>query len=183
MEDIKEKLGPDKYYFFKDMQNYLGTDLLFYGSVKRMDYFKNASDIDIAVLSENVPSTLNRLLTYLNMSKKEVRKIYQNFNGSIVKANKIKYVDEENHLDFDVLIYDIKYEKLVKDNINEINNFPFYMIVILSMIKFIYYNMCMLPESIYIYLKQIIFTFYFKKVILTDKDDIITTIILPNNKE
>ena len=41
MEDIKDRLGNYKYNFFNNLQNYIETELIFFGSIKRFDFFKN----------------------------------------------------------------------------------------------------------------------------------------------
>ena len=46
---ILETLQPNE---ASKLQDYLDTELLFYGSIKRLDYFKNNSDIDIAIITE-----------------------------------------------------------------------------------------------------------------------------------
>ena len=79
MEDIKDRLGDYRYNYFTSLQKYLDTELYFYGSIKRFDYFDNGSDIDITVITDNVNSTLSKLQNYLNAKKSEVKKIYQKF--------------------------------------------------------------------------------------------------------
>ena len=66
MEAIKERLSEYKYDFFTNLQNYLGSELIFYGSIKRYDYFKESSDIDITVITDNTKSILSKLQNYLN---------------------------------------------------------------------------------------------------------------------
>ena len=64
MEAIKERLSEYKYDFFTNLQNYLGSELIFYGSIKRYDYFKESSDIDITVITDNTKSILSKLQNY-----------------------------------------------------------------------------------------------------------------------
>ena len=44
MDDIKNRLTDFKYNFLSEMKEYLETDLLFYGSIKRLDYFETNSE-------------------------------------------------------------------------------------------------------------------------------------------
>ena len=125
MEDIKDRLGDYRYNYFSNLQKYLDTELYFYGSIKRSDYFQKGSDIDITVITDNVHSTLSKLQNYLNIKKTEIKKIYQKFyirSKSIVVGYKIKYEDKERNFSFDILIYDEKYRKSVIENLNDINN-------------------------------------------------------------
>ena len=108
MEDIKDRLGDYRYNYFSNLQKYLDTELYFYGSIKRSDYFQKGSDIDITVITDNVHSTLSKLQNYLNIKKTEIKKIYQKFyirSKSIVVGYKIKYEDKERNFSFDILIY------------------------------------------------------------------------------
>ncbi len=56
MEKYKDKLDDYKYNFLVDLQNHLNQEFIFYGSINRMDYFKNNSDIDIAIITDNTRS-------------------------------------------------------------------------------------------------------------------------------
>ena len=69
MEDIRDRLGEDKYSFFRDLQNYLDTELIFFGSIKRVDFFKNSSDVDIIIITDNVVSILSKVQNYLQIDK------------------------------------------------------------------------------------------------------------------
>ena len=77
MEDIKEKIGDDKYHFLKKLQYYIGNELIFFGSVKRCDFIRENSDIDIAIISDNIDSTLKKLQVFLNLHDNKIRKIVQ----------------------------------------------------------------------------------------------------------
>jgi predicted nucleotidyltransferase len=179
MEEIKYRLGEYKYDFFTKLQNYLNNELIFFGSIKRADYFKNASDIDIAIITDNASSLLPKIKSYLNIKNSSIKKIYQKFtekSSIVITGYKIKYEDKENNLIFDLLIYDEKYKNIVMENINEINNFPLYIIVTLSILKFIYYNLLLMSKETYLYLKNSIFYMYFNKKLGIYNKKLITTI-------
>jgi len=183
MEDIKDRLGDYRYNYFSNLQKYLDTELYFYGSIKRYDYFQKGSDIDITLITDNVHSTLSKLQNYLNIKKTEIKKIYQKFyirSKSIVVGYKIKYEDKERNFSFDILIYDEKYRKSVLENLNDINNLPGYMIVILIIIKILYYSLGIISKDIYLYLKNAIFHMYFNQTICIYDKKKGTTVILDN---
>jgi hypothetical protein len=166
MYDIKDRLGEYRYGYFQGLQNYLGKDLYFYGSIKRYDYFYNASDIDITIITDNVHSTLSKLQNYLNIKKSKVQKLYQNFNKSskpLVTGYKITYKDQEHNNKFDILIYDEKYRSIIMDNIDAINNLPLYMIIILIVIKVLYYTIGCISKKTYINLKNRLYNMYFQR--------------------
>lgn len=181
MEDIKDRLGEYRYNYFTNLQNYLDTDLYFYGSIKRYDYFEKGSDIDITVITDNVNSTVSKLKNYLNSKKSDVKKIYQKFYenpNKVVVGYKIKYQDDKNKLNFDILIYDEKYRDIIIENIDAINNLPFYIIILLVILKVIYYNLSLISKELYLRLKSLIFTSYFSKQIILYDKSLATTIIL-----
>jgi hypothetical protein len=183
MEDIKDRLGDYKYNFFKNLQNYLDAELIFYGSIKRYDYFENSSDIDITIITENVKSLLFKVHQYLRVDKNKTQKIFQQHgieHKGIITGYKIKYKNPEENIYFDLLIYDEKFRKDIMQNINDINNLPLYMIIILCILKFFHYTLCFIPESMYLYLKNGIFYSYFNKEIKYYKKEVTSVIMIEN---
>jgi predicted nucleotidyltransferase len=164
MEDIKNRLGNKKYIFFEQLSNYLNVELLFFGSIKRFDYFDNSSDIDIIIIDDNVNSLLFKIKNYLHLNNSSIKKIYQQYtvhDKGIIDGYKIKYEDKENDIMFDLLIYDEKYRNKVEKNIDDINFLPLYMIIILYILKYLYYKLCIMSKSLYVYLKCHLFYCYF----------------------
>jgi predicted nucleotidyltransferase len=181
MEDIKHRLSEYKYNFFTNLQNYLDTELIFYGSIKRYDYFKESSDIDITVITDNIKSTLLKLQVYLKVQKGKIKKLIQKFthqDSNIVNGYKIKYKDIENDIIFDILVYDEKYRIPVMNNINKINNLPTYMIVLMCILKYLYYTLGLLTKGMFLDIKNFIFTWYFTNKLNFDKKNYMSTIFL-----
>jgi len=164
MEDIKDRLGEYKYNFFTKLQNYLETELYFYGSIKRIDYISNSSDVDILVITDNVKSMLSKIQSYLNINKDKTQKIFQQhtiYDKGIITGYKIKYEIDENGIEFDLLVYDEKIRKAVLQNVYDINNFPLYIIIPLYILKILYYKLQIITKKIYNNLKCHLFTCYF----------------------
>ena len=181
MEEIKDRLGEYKYNFFVNFQNYLDTELIFYGSIKRADYFQKSSDVDITIITENVSSMISKIRNYLHIDKSQIKKIYQKFtenSHTVVSGYKIKYKDSKNNVVFDILVYDEKYMEPVMKNINDINTLPMYMVIILCILKVFYYNLNLIPRDIFLYLKNFIFYTYFNKKIDIYNKNTSTTIVL-----
>ena len=65
MNKIRDDFPEDLKKFFINLQNYLDTELYFYGSVIRNDYVKNKSDVDLCIFTDNEQSILNKLKFYL----------------------------------------------------------------------------------------------------------------------
>jgi hypothetical protein len=183
MDDIKDRLGDYKYNFFTNLQNYVDSELLFFGSIKRFDFFQNASDIDLIIITDNVDEMINKVHHYLQLKKTEIKKIYQRFSNNsagVIAGYKIKYNDPTNDCTFDLLIYDEKYREVVTQNINDINDIAVYMVIILYILKYIYYRLKLMTNSMYLYLKNALFHMYFTGTLLY-KREFSQTIIVDNS--
>ena len=182
MDEIKDRLGDYKYNFFTNLQNYVDSELLFFGSIKRFDFFPNASDIDIIIITDNVNEMINKVHHYLQLKKTDVKKVYQRFskNSGVITGYKIKYNDPSNDCAFDLLIYDEKYRDAVTQNINDINHMAIYMVVILYILKYVYYRLSLITNSMYLYLKNGLFHMYFTGTLLY-KREFAQTIIVDNS--
>ena len=69
METTKNVLPENVKFFFNNLSDVLDTKLLFFGSVQRDDYFPGKSDIDVAIFTDNVKSTISKLQHYLHLNK------------------------------------------------------------------------------------------------------------------
>ena len=162
MEDIKDRITERNYNFFKNLEDYIGYKLIFFGSVKRCDYVKNSSDIDIAIITDNIQDTIVKLKFFLDIDNRKIRKIVQKFpkNNDIVNGYKTNYNDYDNDLSIEIIIYDEKYRKHVMESVNNINNFPFYITYFLLIIKFFYYKLNLISNETYKWIKNILMESY-----------------------
>ena len=162
MEEIKERLTEQNYHFLKKFQEYIGSELIFFGSIKRCDFLQKYSDIDIAIISDNVENTLVKLKHFLNMDTQKIRKIFQKFPNTtnIVHGYKTNYNDINNDLSLEIILYDEKYRTHVINSVNNINNFPFYITYILFIIKILYYKLNMISDKLFKYIKQLLMENY-----------------------
>ena len=170
MEKYKDKLDDYKYNFLLDLQTHLNQELIFFGSINRMDYFKNNSDIDIAIITDNTHSVLFKIQHYLNVDKTNIKKIYQQFNKkttNIVRGYKIKYKDVENNFKFDLVVYDEKYRPFVLDNIYKHNTMPIVLSALLCILKFLFYKLYLFPKSFFMQIKNAIFYFQYNNTFFT----------------
>ncbi len=169
MDNIKDRLTEYKYNFLLNMKEYLDTEFLFYGSIMRLDYIDNNSDIDIAIITDNPTSMLAKIKNYLNIKNTKIRKIYQTFNkqSSLIKGYKLTYKDEERNWGFDVVIYNETYRNIIIKDIFYINNLPFIITIILYILKILYYKLHLISESIYLETKKKLFSLILDKESLT----------------
>jgi predicted nucleotidyltransferase len=165
MEDIKEKIGDNKYIFLQKLEDYIGSKLIFFGSIKRCDFIKENSDIDIAIISDNIDSTLKKLQNYLNLHDNKIRKIIQKIpnKNSIVYGYKTNYDNECMDLSLEIIIYDEKYKNDIMFNINKINNIPFYVLLPLIVLKILYYKLKIISKDFLNFFKKNILNKYLKQ--------------------
>lgn len=163
MDDIKDKLGDDNYYLLRELQEYIGSELIFFGSIKRCDFIKENSDIDIAIISDNINSTLKKLQNFLDMPDNKIRKIVQkipNKNGIIYgyKTN-----CERQDISLEIIIYNDKYRSDIMEHIHKINNLPFYILLPLIILKFFYYKLHIISKDVLNFFKKLILNKYLKQ--------------------
>ena len=140
-----------------------------------------SSDIDFAIITENVPSILYKLQNFLHIKKTDIQPFVRQFTNksNLLHGHKIEYKDVENNLAFDILIYDEKYRKEILRIIYLNNNLPLYILVMLYILKFCYYILCIIPEPLYLYLKNFIYYCHHNKQIgIFNKMDMTTIITL-----
>jgi predicted nucleotidyltransferase len=167
MEDIKERLTEQNYYFLKKFQEYIGNELILFGSIKRFDFLQKYSDIDIAIISDNIENTLVRLKHFLNIDKTKIRKLFQKLpnTNNIVHGYKINYdnIDIDNNLSLEIMLYDEKYRKQIINSVNDSNNIPFFITYILFIIKLLHYELNIISNETLKYIKRSIMEPYFNQ--------------------
>ena len=171
METTKNIMPEYNNTFFEKLKNYLDTKIYFFGSVQRDDYFQKGSDIDVAIFTDNIKSTITKLQSFLNVSANEFKTFVWrlNSNNSLVKGYKIIHKEPENDFLVEFSIYEEKYKDGILEEHNVKSVLPFYATWLLITIKFLFYTLHLLPSSWYIYLKNIIFT----KLIFLKEDDFV----------
>ena len=167
IEQIKDKLSDYDYKFLTNLQRYIDTELIFFGSIKRCDFFIGKSDIDIAIITDNVDSVKKKLQNYLNIEKSRVKKSMQKIHNSnkLVYGYKINYDDDENHLYLDIIIYDEQYRNLIINNIEKTTNLPFYITTIYFILKVLTYYFSIFPNYFFKSCKNFVMNFYLEQTL------------------
>lgn len=161
MESIRYKL-PDKIdAFFNNLSKYIDKKIYFYGSIQRLDYFPNSSDIDVDIFTDNVNSTITKIAHFLNVDRDKFNKIYWKLavNNKMTYGYKIMYKDDNLNLKVEISIYDEKYKDGVLKEHNRKINLPIYISFLLIILKKLYYDFGIINKDTYGYIKkQIILT-------------------------
>jgi hypothetical protein len=158
MENTKNKLTLNESIFFDKLKKYIDKPIYFYGSIQRDDYFPQLSDIDIDIFTDNVNSTLTLLQNFLNIKNTEFNKSYYKMDktNNVIPGYKGKYVDESNKLMLEISVYDEKHKKEILLEHQSKFNLPLYITVVLIFLKFLHYNLGILPIYYYSKFKKLL---------------------------
>jgi hypothetical protein len=170
MDDIKNNLTQNEEVFFENLSLYIDKEIYFYGSIWRHDYIKGKSDIDIDIFTDNESSTIQKLCNFLNIKQSAFSKIVYKIDNTMIYGFKTKYKDEANKINVEISVYNDKYKNIVLYDHNNGRYLPFYITIVLIVIKFFYYTLGIMPDKFY---KQC-------KKFLMNSDDKIKFIIMDN---
>ena len=157
MTKTKNKIPDSTNNFLNNLSEYLQTQLYFYGSVQRYDYFPGNSDIDIDIFTDNEKSTINKLSNFLQINKTEFKKIiWKTDKNRIIYGYKKYYVNELLNMKIEFSIYNEKYKNDVLESHEYKSNLPLHIVLILYLLKFLYYKLHMIDPKTYSQYKQYI---------------------------
>jgi predicted nucleotidyltransferase len=163
MENIKQKLGDDNYYFLRNLQEHIGSELIFFGSIQRCDFMKENSDVDIAIISDNINSTLKKLQNFLDLQDNKIRKIVQKIPNKTGIIYGYKTNCERPDISLEIIIYDEQYRKDIMEHIHKINNLPFYILFPLIILKFFYYKLHIISKDVLNFFKKLVLNKYLQQ--------------------
>lgn len=162
MHEIKEKVPEKTHYFLTTFEKYVDKKFIYFGSVQRIDFIQKYSDIDIAIISDNVEETITRLKNFLQIDNRKIRKIFQKMpnNNTIIYGYKTNFDDIDNNLSIEIMIYDEKYTDIVYENIKKTNNLPFYITYSLLLLKIFHYYLHIISHETLKFIKKQIMNTY-----------------------
>jgi hypothetical protein len=160
MKRIRYDLPKNVKEFLYKLSEYLDTDLYFYGSINRPDYIHGKSDIDIAIFSYNLKSTITKLQHVLHVNEKDFDKIKWNLNGFNINGYKIKCNNEaEKIMDIkcEIAIYDSNFKKIVLNDLKNYNYVPWYIQSSIYVLKTLHYTFPIISNKTYLKYKVYLF--------------------------
>ena len=150
MTKTKNKLPDSTNNFLNNLSEYLQIPLYFYGSVQRYDYYHGHSDIDIDIFTSNEKSTINILSNYLQIDKKKFKKIiWQTDKNRMIYGYKKYYKNESLNIKIEMSIYNEKYKNDVLESHEYKTNLPLHIVILLYLLKFVYYKLDMIDSKMY----------------------------------
>jgi predicted nucleotidyltransferase len=158
METTINKMPDYVENFYRRLNNYLGTNVYFYGSVQRADYFPEDSDIDVAIFTDNMSSMLNKISNFLKKQKHDFKRfVIKPVNSNkIATGYKMMYIEPEHNFKTEFSVYDEKYKSYILDEYYIKNNLPLYSVFLLHILKIIYYKLNIISHDLFAYLKGFI---------------------------
>jgi predicted nucleotidyltransferase len=175
MNKIRDDFPPNIKDFFVKLQNYLDTDLYFYGSVNRSDYVHGKSDIDVAIFTDNEYSTMAKLQHFLRVKRSDFDKVVWKLEGKMIYGYKIK-CDKHIHSRCEIAIYNNDFKKIWLDDVTKHNKIPFHISILLFILKTLHYTFPILSPKTYSTYKRYVFN-----TILDGKKDTVFFLLKSGN--
>lgn len=134
------RLTPKEKQFFTTLSTYIQKPLYFFGSVQRFDYLRGMSDIDVAIFTDNIPSTLTKIQLLFNRTEPIGKFIYKNnLTNSVIYGNKVMYKTPNKDIVAEISIYNNKDKHaIIQDQLSKIN-IPIFVSILLLIAKYIHY--------------------------------------------
>ena len=167
MNNIRNDLPKDYKQFFKQLENYLDTDLYFYGSINRPDYVHDKSDIDIAIFTDNEYSTMTKLQHFLHVNRNAFDKIVWKLEGKMIYGYKIK-CDKYINIKCEIAIYNSDFKDLLLTDMKKYNVIPTMMAIPLFILKTMYYTLPIISQKTYSEYKR----YLFNEIMINKKDSV-----------
>lgn len=169
--------------FLDGLTVYLDTPLYYYGSYVRYDNFPNQSDLDICLFTNNESTTILQFINYLKLNnlavdKNDFNKFEKTFDSNSCKGYKIQLflnlkdsslilntsknftleegIKMEKNKSFLKADFSIHFEKDKEKVLKELNfttNIPRYAIILMLIVKSLYYTYNLITWQIYSKLK------------------------------
>lgn len=156
MNTVRDDFPKEVKDFFKRLEEYLDTDLYFYGSVNRQDYVHGKSDIDVAIFTDNEQSIMIKLQHFLHVAPSAFDKIVWKLDGMMLYGYKIK-CEKYITIKCEIAIYNNDFKDLYMKHIKQYNSFPFHIAILLFIIKTMYYTFSIISHDTYSAYKRYIF--------------------------
>jgi predicted nucleotidyltransferase len=134
----------------------LDEELYFYGSVNRSDYVHGKSDIDVAIFTDNEYSLMTKLQHFLHVKRDAFDKIVWKLDGLMIYGYKIK-CDKHTDSKCEIAIYNNIFKERLLSEMKTYDNIPFYIAILLFIIKTLYYTFPILNVKTYSLYKRLIF--------------------------
>jgi hypothetical protein len=130
--------------------------LYFYGSVQRIDYIPNKSDIDIDIFTDNVSQVLNQIKSILQFPENKIKKTVLKINSKnrVIFGYKFVYTDKKHNLFLEISVFDKKYREDVLTYHMSKTSIPWYITPPLLALKYMFYTLNVIPVTAFHFCKK-----------------------------
>lgn len=156
LDDVQTRLTTMQHRFLQQLQQYLDTPLHVFGSIARFDFFEGYSDIDLAIITDQPKEMVTKLIAYLQCPVEAAQHIVQQFapHQRCVRAYRVPFISE--HVKFDICIYSKTDQDIVLYNIQHNNHLPFWVVCLITCLKWCYYHVQCISKETFLNCKKII---------------------------
>lgn len=156
MNAIRNDFPDNVKKFFKKLQNYLDTDLYFYGSVNRPDYVHGKSDIDVAIFTDNEKSVMVKIQHFLHLKNNSFDKVIWKLYGKMLYGYKIK-CDKYIDIKCEIAVYNNEFKDLLLEDMRKYNTIPQHIAFLLFILKTLHYTFPIISSKTYSVYKRYLF--------------------------
>lgn len=150
METTRNPLTSAQSSFLHRLQNFLDTPIYFFGSIQRFDYIPGYSDIDALVFTDNFSEMKYKLTSFFGKQSTDFKRIVKHMGNHLFVGHKIFYKDLQNAILVEVTVFAnkdkenyLKIQKELKDSV------PIGVMVIMYIIKVLYYRLEIISQTSY----------------------------------
>ena len=118
-QEFVKNLTQEERTELSNLEEFIDAKLYFYGSVMRLDYLKNMSDIDFCIFTKNTEEVKKKIQLFFQLpSEKCFNKIIWKLNNRFIYGSKVKckkFIDRK----YEISIYEEKFKQIVLNEHNK----------------------------------------------------------------
>jgi hypothetical protein len=152
--NIQKRLSENQKIFLNSLSNYIDDEIYLYGSIRRIDYIPDKSDLDIDLFTDNENSLIYKLCNLLHLKKNEFKKVVYKIDNHIVYGYKTKYENKDTHLSIEISIYNRKDRGTIIRQHGKADKLPYVILCLLYIVKVCYYKLGILSNEVYSKMKN-----------------------------
>lgn len=138
--------------------------IYFYGSIQRLDYIQDHSDVDVFMFSPNVDETVQTIRYLMNNQSFKLKKVVYNapHTSSFIYGYKIK----NKAANMEMSIFPLSYQSIILTENEKKTNLPLFVVYLLMILKYMYYRMGILSSSLFKTIKNYLLNNVYKSSII-----------------
>ena len=152
--NIQKRLSENQKIFLNSLSNYIDDEIYLYGSIRRMDYIPDKSDLDIDLFTDNENSLIYKLCNFLHLKKNDFKKVVYKIENQLIYGYKTKYNNKDTKLSIEISIYNKKDRETIIRQHGKADKLPYVILFLLYIVKLCYYKLGILSNEVYSKIKN-----------------------------